>query len=149
MQGWVVIAVSAAYIATLFGVAWYGDRQAAQGRPPLPFLWRSGVFFALTLTVYTTTWSYYGSVGRASTGGFDFLPIYIGPTVALLLGHRMLRKAITVVKAQNITSIADFLAGRYGKSQGLAALVTLTALVSLLPYIALQLKALGASFDGL
>jgi Na+/proline symporter/signal transduction histidine kinase/ActR/RegA family two-component response regulator len=149
VQVWVVIAVSAAYIATLFGVAWYGDRQAAQGRPPLPFLWRSGIFFALTLTVYNTTWSYYGSVGRASTGGFDFLPIYIGPTVALLLGHRMLRKAITVVKAQNITSIADFLAGRYGKSQGLAALVTLTALISLLPYIALQLKALGSSFDGL
>jgi len=149
VEAWVVIAVSAAYIALLFGIAWYGDRQAAQGRPPLPFLWRSGVFFALTLTIYTTTWSFYGSVGRASTGGFDFLPIYLGPTLVLLFGRRMLRKAITVVKAQNITSIADFLAGRYGKSQGLAALVTLTALLSLLPYIALQLKALGSSFDGL
>ncbi len=144
-----MIAVSAAYIATLFAVAWYGDRQAAQGRPPLPLLWRSGLFFALTLTVYTTTWSYYGSVGRASTGGFDFLPIYVGPTLALLLGHRMLRKALTIVKAQNITSIADFLAGRYGKSQTVAALVTVTALVGLLPYIALQLKALASSFDGL
>lgn len=149
MQGWVVIAVSAAYIAALFGVAWYGDRRAEAGRPLFPALWRSGIFFALTLTVYTTTWSFYGSVGRASTGGFDFLPIYVGPTLALLFGQRMLRKALTVVKAQNITSIADFLAGRYGKSQGLAALVTLTALISVLPYIALQLKALASSFDGL
>ena len=103
--------------------------------------------YCLTLAVYNTSWSFYGSVGRAATGGLDFLTIYVGPTLVLLLGQPLLARVIALAKAQNATSIADFIAARYGKSQALAALVTLTALLGVLPYIALQLKAVGTSFD--
>jgi Na+/proline symporter/nitrogen-specific signal transduction histidine kinase len=103
--------------------------------------------YALSLAVYCTTWTFYGSVGRAASLGIGFLPIYLGPTLLMLLGPLVLRKILRIAKAQRITSIADFLASRYGKSQVLGGLVALIAVIGITPYMALQLKAVSVSFD--
>ncbi|CAO3427887.1 Two-component system sensor histidine kinase [Azospirillum doebereinerae] len=142
-----MLAVSAAYLGVLFAIAWWGDRQGGAGAGGAPASRWAPVLYALTLCIYNTSWSFYGSVGRASASGFDFLPIYLGPTILLLFARPVFAKTIAITKAQNVTSIADFIGARYGKSQAVAALVTLTALVGVLPYIALQLKAVAASFD--
>jgi len=147
LQGWFVLAIAAAYVTTLFLVAWWGDRRTVDGPLVSPKSWVAAVSYCLTLAVYNTSWSFYGSVGRAATTGLDFATIYIGPTLVLLFGQRFLAKAIAIAKAQNVTSISDFIAARYGKSQSLAAFVTLASLFGVLPYIALQLKAVGKSFD--
>jgi Na+/proline symporter/signal transduction histidine kinase/ActR/RegA family two-component response regulator len=147
LQGWFVLAISAAYVTALFLIAWWGDRRSAGG-PLVPTnSWAAAVSYCLTLAVYNTSWSFYGSVGRAATSGLDFATIYIGPTLLLLFAQPLLTKVIAIAKAQNVTSISDFIAARYGKSQSLAALVTLASLLGVLPYIALQLKAVGKSFD--
>ena len=137
-----VIGASLAYLLLLFGVAWYGDRRAAEGRSIIANPWT----YALSLGVYCTAWTYFGSVGRAASGGVWFLPIYLGPTLAMVLGWMVLRKMIRIAKAYRITSIADFIGSRYGKSPLLAGLVTLIAVVGIVPYIALQLKAVSAGY---
>ncbi|OKO76513.1 PAS domain-containing hybrid sensor histidine kinase/response regulator [Bradyrhizobium sp. AS23.2] len=147
MQAWLVLAVAAGYVTTLFLIAWWGDRRSVDGPLVSPKSWAAAVSYCLTLAVYNTSWSFYGSVGRAATSGLDFATIYIGPTLVLLFGQTLLSKVIAIAKAQNVTSIADFIAARYGKSQVLAAFVTLASLLGVLPYIALQLKAVGKSFD--
>ena len=138
MNGWLVLLVSAGYVAVLFAVAWHGERRPAPA---------TALGYALTLAVYNTVWSFYGSVGRAAASGWDFLPIYLGPTILLLFCQPLLARVVTVAKARNATSIADLMSARYGKSQTVAVLVTLAGLVSLLPYIALQLKGISSSFD--
>ncbi|MBG6075784.1 sensor histidine kinase [Polaromonas sp. CG_9.11] len=137
-----VIGASLAYLLLLFGVAWYGDRRAFQGRSIIANPWT----YSLSLGVYCTAWTYFGSVGRAASGGVWFLPIYLGPTLAMVLGWMVLRKMIRIAKTYRITSIADFIGSRYGKSPLLAGLVTLIAVVGLVPYIALQLKAVSAGY---
>lgn len=146
VQSWLVLTVSGAYLAVLFAIAWWGDKRTTRRERPGPF-WYGAVAYALTLAIYNTSWSFYGSVGRAATSGWDFLPIYIGPTLVLVFGQPVLGKIIAIARAQNISSISEFIAARYGKSQAIAALVTVAALVGVLPYISLQLKAVGASFD--
>ena len=147
LQGWFVLAISAAYVTALFLIAWWGDRRSVDGPLASPKSWAAAVSYCLTLAVYNTSWSFYGSVGRAATSGLDFVTIYLGPTLVLLFAQPLLSKVIAIAKAQNVTSISDFIAARYGKSQSLAALVTLASLLGVLPYIALQLKAVGKSFD--
>ena len=137
-----VIGASLAYLLLLFGVAWYGDKRAAQGRSIIANPWT----YALSLGVYCTAWTYFGSVGRAASGGVWFLPIYLGPTLAMVLGWMVLRKMIRIAKTLRITSIADFIGSRYGKSPLLAGLVTFIAVVGIVPYIALQLKAVSAGY---
>ncbi len=137
-----VVTVSLGYVLLLFAVAYAADRRAAQGRSLIDNAW----VYALSLAVYCTAWTYFGSVGRAATGGVWFLPIYLGPTLAMVLGWVVLRKMVRIAKTLRITSIADFIAGRYGKSQLLAGLVTLIAVVGIVPYIALQLKAVSAGY---
>ncbi|ASY71476.1 PAS domain-containing hybrid sensor histidine kinase/response regulator [Sinorhizobium fredii] len=146
MPGWVVLSVSTAYVVILFLIAWWTDRRSMGRRSAVPAEWMAALGYALTLAIYNTSWSFYGSVGRALSG-FDFLSIYVGPTLVLVFGQRLIARIVTVAKSQNITSISDFIAARYGKSQVLAALVTMAALLAVLPYIALQLKAVGTSFD--
>jgi Na+/proline symporter len=97
--------------------------------------------------VYATAWTFYGSVGRAAHDGVGFLPIYIGPTLMILLWWFVLRKMIRVSKLARITSLADFVASRYGKSALLGGLVTVIAVIGILPYISLQLKAVSSSFQ--
>lgn len=137
-----VLGVSFCYLLLLFAVAWLGDRQAARGRSLIANPW----VYALSISVYCTAWTYFGSVGRASTGGIWFLPIYLGPTLAMVLGWLVLRKMVRIAKANRITSIADFIASRYGKSRLLSGLVTLMAVVGIVPYIALQLKAVAGGY---
>lgn len=137
-----LVAVSAAYLLLLFSVAWYGDLRARQGRSLIGNAW----VYALSMAVYCTAWTYFGSVGRAASGGIWFLPIYLGPTLAMLLGWLILRKMIRIVRRYRITSIADFVASRYGKSMRLAGLVTIITVVGIVPYIALQLKAVASAY---
>ncbi|HEX5698620.1 MAG TPA: sensor histidine kinase [Rhodoferax sp.] len=137
-----VIGASFAYLLLLFAVASFGDRRASQGRSIIDNPWT----YALSLAVYCTAWTYFGSVGRAASGGIWFLPIYLGPTLAMVLGWLVLRKMIRIAKTYRITSIADFIGSRYGKSPLLAGLVTLIAVVGIVPYIALQLKAVSAGY---
>lgn len=143
LQGWFIALVLIAYLGALFGIAYYGDRRADAGRSIVS---RSSVY-ALSLAVYCTSWTYYGSVGRAATSGLGFLPIYLGPTLMLTLCWFVMRKMIRIAKANRLTSIADFIAARYGKSQLLGGLVTIIAVIGVIPYIALQLKALSSSFS--
>jgi Na+/proline symporter/nitrogen-specific signal transduction histidine kinase len=137
-----VIAASLGYLLVLFAVAYWADWRGRQGRSVIANPW----VYALSLAVYCTAWTYFGSVGRAATGGVWFLPIYLGPTLAMVLGWLVVRKMIRIAKAYRITSIADFIASRYGKSPLLAGLVTLIAVVGIVPYIALQLKAVSAGY---
>lgn len=135
-----VLAASFAYLLLLFAVAHWADRRAREGRSVIGNAW----VYTLSMGVYCTAWTYFGSVGRAASSGLWFLPIYLGPTLALLLAGTVLRRMIRIARRDRITSIADFIASRYGKSRTLAALVTLIALVGILPYVALQLKAIAS-----
>lgn len=137
-----LVGAAFAYLMLLFAVAWYGDRRAAQGRSVIGNAW----VYALSMAVYCTAWTYFGSVGRASTSGVWFLPIYLGPTLAMIIAWMVVRKMIRITRCYRITSIADFIATRYGKSPTLAGLVTLITVVGIVPYIALQLKAVASGY---
>ena len=132
-----IAVVFLSYMALLFAIAFYGDRRAAPLSPRL----RAWVY-SLSLAVYCTSWTFFGAVGQASERLWSFVPIYLGPVLLMLLAPWVLQKMVRISKQENITSIADFIAARYGKSQGLAVLVTLVCLVGVLPYIALQLKGI-------
>lgn len=142
MSPLLVVAVSFAYLLLLFAVAYYGDWRAAQGRSLIGSPW----VYALSMAVYCTAWTYFGSVGRAASSGVWFLPIYLGPMLAMILAWLVVRKMIRIAKAYRITSIADFIASRYGKSPLLAGLVTLITVVGIVPYIALQLKGISVAY---
>src|SRR5512147_2234488 len=142
LQGWVIVLVAFAYLGVLFAVAHYGDRRAGAGRSVIanPYI------YAFSLGVYCSTWTFYGSVGRAASSGIGFLPVYLGPTLMVALWWYVMRKIIRISKTYRITSIADFVASRYGKSQLLGGLVTVIAVLGVIPYISLQLKAVSSSF---
>ena len=142
LQGWVIISVSFAYLGVLFAIAYYGDKRADAGRSIIA----NPTIYALSLAVYCTTWTFYGSVGRAASTGIGFLPIYLGPTLVAGLWWFVMLKIIRISKANRITSIADFVATRYGKSQLLGGMVTVIAVFGVVPYISLQLKAVSNSF---
>lgn len=140
---WLILAVSFGYLGLLFAIAYYGDKRADAGRSIIsnPYI------YTLSIAVYCTAWTFYGSVGRAATTGVGFLPIYLGPTLVAALWWLLLRKIIRIAKTHRLTSIADFVASRYGKDPLIAGLVTVIALVGILPYISLQLKAVSTSFN--
>ena len=141
LQGWVVIAFALGYIGLLFVIASYGDRTRRFGRGG-----RSRLFiYPLSLAIYCTSWTFFGSVGLASRNGFDFLTIYVGPMLVIGLCSPLIMRIVRLAKAHNITSIADFIAARYGKAQTVAAAVALIAIIGTIPYIALQLKAVSSS----
>ena len=137
-----VVVVALAYLGLLFAIAWYGDRRAQSGRS----LIHSPLVYTLSLGVYCTSWTFYGAVGTAARRGVEFITIYTGPTIVFLGWWFLLRKIARISKSQRITSIADFIASRYGKSALLGVLVTVIATVGAMPYIALQLKAVSTSF---
>jgi Na+/proline symporter/signal transduction histidine kinase len=141
LQGWVVVGVALAYIGFLFAVASFGDRVRPGTAERRSRTW----IYPLSLAVYCTSWTFFGSVGLSSAQGFDFLTIYLGPVLMMVLGFPLILKIVRLAKAQNITSIADFIAARYGKSQVVAAIVSIVAVIGAVPYIALQLKAVSAS----
>jgi len=143
VTGWTLFAISTGYVALLFAVAYVGDRRARVLGAPARKPW----VYSLALCVYCTSWTFYGAVGRAAGSGWDFLPIYLGPVLVFLFGGPLLARIIRISKRHNITSIADFVGARYGRHQPIAMLVTTIAVVGVLPYIALQLKAVSFGFE--
>ncbi len=143
LQGTAILLLSLAYLGLLFAIAHAGERISPR--------WYSGrtgaLIYSLSLAIYCTSWTFYGSVGRAATVGADFILIYVGPVLAITLGYPVMRKMILVSRRQNVTSIADFLGSRYGKSRAVAVLATLTAVIGVLPYIALQMQAVTVTFE--
>jgi Na+/proline symporter len=134
-QSTLILGLSVAYLGLLFVVAHFGERSAARWSRS-----RAGsIIYALSLAIYCTSWTFYGAVGRAATVGLDFTLIYVGPALVILFAWPVLAKIIRLAKRHNVTSIADFLAARYGKSRAVAVTVTLIAIIGVLPYIALQL----------
>jgi Na+/proline symporter/signal transduction histidine kinase len=129
------------YLALLFGVAYYAEYRLKKGRSVI----NNGYVYSLSLAVYCTAWTYYGSVGRATTNGVEFLAIYLGPTIAAVLFWPVLRKIIRICKTQRINSIADLISTRYGKNFSIAVVITILCVLGIIPYIALQLKAISNS----
>lgn len=119
-----VIGASFSYLLLLFAIAYIGDRRAIKGRSPT-----LSVGLRLPMAVYCTAWTYFGSIGRAASSGIWFLPIYLGPTLAMTLGWVLIRKMIRIAKTYRLTSIADFISSRYGKSPVLAGMVTLITVI--------------------
>ncbi|TKB31124.1 MAG: hybrid sensor histidine kinase/response regulator, partial [Mesorhizobium sp.] len=141
MQGWFVVIIAIAYVTLLFAIASVGDRRSVaaglgRARPSI---------YALSLAIYCTSWTFFGSVGLSSERGLEFLGIYTGPVLVFVFGFPLLNRIVRLAKSEKITSIADFLGARYGKSFAVAAIATLIATVGAVPYIALQLKAISGS----
>src|SRR5947209_6319622 len=141
LQGWFVVAIALGYIGLLFLIASYGDRTRSRRREARSRM----LIYPLSLAIYCTSWTFFGSVGFASRNGWGFLAIYIGPMLMLALGYPLLLRIVRLAKSQNITSIADFIAARYGKHQAVAAAVAVIGIIGTIPYIALQLKAVSGS----
>jgi Na+/proline symporter/signal transduction histidine kinase/CheY-like chemotaxis protein len=142
LHDWGVIAAAFGYIGLLFVVASHGDRLSATERGRA-----SALIYPLSLAIYCTSWTFFGSVGFATRTSVDFLAIYLGPILMIGLCTPLLRRVIQLAKSQNITSIADFIGARYGKSQAVAVTVALIAIIGSVPYIALQLKAMSSSLE--
>ena len=142
MNSWLIIGVLALYIALLFICAFFGEKHASRlstrGRM---------LMFSLTLGVYCSSWTFYGATGAAVREGIIFLPIYLGPLLFVALGYDIWRRLGRVRQHHAISSIADFIAARYGKSGMLASLVTILAVVAIIPYLALQLRAIALSAE--
>jgi PAS domain S-box-containing protein len=144
-QSTLILGLSLAYLGLLFLVAHFGERSAPRWSRS-----RAGpIIYALSLAIYCTSWTFYGAVGRAATVGLDFALIYVGPALVILFGWPVLAKIIRLAKRHNVTSIADFLAARYGKSRAVAVIVTLIAIIGVLPYVSLQLQAVSTTFAAL
>ena len=141
ISGWLLLLVAALYVGVLFAVAWAGDRhplypRKARLRP---------LVYSLALAVYCSSWTFYGAVGTAATEGLGYLPIYLGPVLLFVFGFGLMTRLVNVAGQRNITTIADFIGARFGKSHGLAALVALIAVTAVVPYLALQFKAMAMS----
>ncbi|HYM85825.1 MAG TPA: PAS-domain containing protein, partial [Pseudoxanthomonas sp.] len=141
VSSWILLLVSIGYAALLFGVAWWGDKHPLYPDRP----WLRPVVYSLALAVYCSSWTFYGAVGSAVRNGIGYLPIYLGPLLLLLFGWRIIERLALIARSQNTVSIADFISSRYGRSRRLAALVTVIALIGVIPYLALQYKAVALS----
>ena len=137
---WVLLAIL--YVLGLFWIAIWGDKEGSTAKK----LTRHPFTYSLSLAIYCTAWTFYGSIGEASRSGWSYLPILLGPILLYLFAFPLLRKMITVSHKQNITSVADFISSRYGKRPMTAPLVILISMLAVIPYIALQLKAIGSNF---
>ncbi len=141
LSPWKLALIVLAYMGLLFAIAWFGDKQRiGHGHPKF-----KAIIYSLSLAVYCTSWTFYGAVGSAASTGWGFLPIYLGPALLMLLGFDVLRRIAITSRDQHITSIADFIAYRYGRSHTIAVLVTCAAVIGVVPYIALQLKGITTS----
>lgn len=141
-----VIATGVGYIGLLFLIAYVSDRRARKTRSS--FL-RSPFVYTLAISVYCTSWTFYGAVGSAARNGLEYLAIYLGPTLVFIGWWFVLRRLVRISHNQRITSIADLLSSRFGKSSRLAVLVTIIAVIGIAPYIALQLKAVTSSIQAI
>ena len=136
---WALLLLSLGYVSILFAIAYWGDIA-----DPKKFSGTArAAIYGLTLAVYCTSWTFYGAVGSASRNGLEFMAIYLGPTLVFIGWWWLLRKLVRIGRAHRITSIADLISSRYGKSPSIAVLVTLIALMATTPYIALQLQSVS------
>ena len=143
LNPWKLTLIVLVYMGLLFAIAWFGDKQRiARDHPRF-----KAIIYSLSLAVYCTSWTFYGAVGSAASTGWGFLPIYLGPVLMMLLGFDVLRRIAITSRDQRITSIADFIAYRYGRSHTIAVLVTCAAIIGVVPYIALQLKGITTGID--
>ncbi len=155
-----LLSLALLYVCVLFGVAWYADRKSAQvaagsGEEARYLSVRGlrlrattarGIIYALSLAVYCSSWTFYGAVGSATASAWSHAPIYLGPILVFTLGWPLIRRLLAVGARHQVTSIADYISARFGKRQALAVLVTLVATAAVLPYIALQFKALAQAW---
>ena len=139
----IVAGASLLYFGLLFAVAFYADKKRRAGKS----LTANAYIYSLSITIFLSSLTFYGSVGRAATSGLDFLALYLGPTLMAFAWCFLLRKIVRICKEQRIVSLADFISSRYGKSALLGAVVTTFIIFSTLPYIAIQLKAIAQTFD--
>jgi len=141
-KGWLLFIVILGYLSVLFLVAYYADKRKKSGQSIVsnPYV------YSLSMAVYCTSWTFYGSVGKAATSGLSFLTIYLGPTLMASLWWVVLKKIINIAKKNRITTISDFIGSRYGNSLFLSALVTVVAVVGITPYLGLQIKAIMNTF---
>ncbi|MCX6216302.1 sensor histidine kinase [Spirosoma sp.] len=142
MNSLALVVCSLLYLCLLFGVAYWAENRPQTGRS----LVNNPYLYALSISVYCTAWTFYGSVGRAASEGIEYLTAYIGPTVGAPLWWTIQRKIIRICKTQRITSIADFISSRYGKSRLLGVMATVLCVMGAVPYISIQLKAVTTSF---
>jgi Na+/proline symporter/nitrogen-specific signal transduction histidine kinase len=140
----IVLAVCFGYVLLLFAIAFLVDRRTRE--KPIAWL-QSPVIYTLSISVYCTAWTFYGAVGSAARNGMEFITIYLGPTLVFIGWWWLLRKLVRIGRAHRITSIADLISSRFGKSSGLAVIVTLIAVVAITPYIALQLQSVTSSYQ--
>ena len=142
-EGWLLFIFILAYLSLLFLIAYYAERREKAGKSIVsnPYV------YSLSMAVYCTSWTFYGSVGKAATSGLSFLTIYLGPTLMASLWWIILRKIIIISKENRITTISDFVGSRYGNSLFLSALVAIVALIGITPYLGLQLKAIMKTFS--
>ncbi|WNC72246.1 PAS-domain containing protein [Thalassotalea psychrophila] len=141
LDAWLITFISIAYLALLFIVAYWGQNKANKQWFSKPWI------YSLSLGVSCSTWAFYGTVGQAATTGAWLAPIYIGSIFCLICAWPMLLRILQIIKQQNLTSIADFIACRYDRSPKIAVTVAIIALIGTIPYIALQLRAISTSFD--
>lgn len=139
-----VIATAVGYVGLLFVLAYFGDRRA---RTNTRSFLHSPAVYTLSISVYCTSWTFYGAVGNAARSGLEFLTIYLGPTLIFVGWWFLLRRLVRISHDQRITSVADLLSSRFGKSNRLAVLITCIAVIGIAPYIALQLKAVTSSIQ--
>jgi len=143
LNPWSLILIALAYMGLLFAIAWIGDKKRiARDHRNV-----QAIIYSLSLGVYCTSWTFYGAVGSAATTGWGFLPIYIGPALLMLVGIDLIRRIAVSSRDQRITSIADYIAYRYGRSHTIAVLVTVAAVIGSVPYIALQLKGITTGVE--
>ena len=142
-SSWLLSLLALTYLGCLFGIAFYGERHRTypNHRRLRPFI------YALALGVYCTSWTFFGAVGSAVREGWGYLPIYLGPSLVFLFALPFIERLAQIGRAHKVSSIADFIASRFGKSRALAVLVTVIALAAAIPYIALQYKAVATSVD--
>lgn len=143
MNPWFIVLLALAYVLVLFAIAYFADNSPKANQLTKITPW----VYPLSLAVYCTSWTFFGAVGTAAKSGWDYLPLYLGPILVMLFGYDLLKRMISISKAHRITSIADFIAFRYGRDRMLALLVTIASVVGSIPYIALQLKAITAGFN--
>ncbi|MBG6133557.1 Na+/proline symporter/nitrogen-specific signal transduction histidine kinase [Aquimarina sp. EL_43] len=141
MNSYVLIFIIVGYLLLLFGIAFWAEKKAKRSWVNNPYV------YTLSLAVYCSAWTYYGSVGIAATSGVSFLTTYLGPVIAFPVWIVVLKKIIKISKQHKVSSIADFISLRYGNDRFLGALVTIICVLGVLPYISLQLKAVSETFE--
>ena len=140
MNSYVLFAVVIFYLALLFLVAHRAEKKKSKIWVNNPYI------YALSLAVYCTAWTYYGSIGVAVNDGLDYLPIYVGPMIIIPAWIYINRKIIRIARINKVSSIADFISLRYGNSRSFGAIITLVCIFGIIPYIGLQIKAISETF---